>query len=43
MTPPELGNLARSTQLEAEPPSLRKNAVHTALRALGPFDGAERP
>jgi len=43
MTPPELENRARDTQLEAEPTSLRKNGVHTALRALDPFEGTERP
>ena len=43
MTLAKLENLARFAKLEAEPPSLCKSAVLTALRALGPFDGAERP
>ena len=43
MTPAESESLARFATLEAESPSLRENAVLTALRTLGPFDGAERP
>ncbi len=43
MPSPELGNPAQIGELKAKLPSLRENSGLTALRALGPFGGTERP